>query len=202
MFKGRIKLQPWNGKRKLAFAIVLILDILFLVSAVACIFSDENKEAAILFGLCLFMFSAILYEIASPLKFRCMRVVRGRMSYSQLKEAIERDEFEEPLRLWDDDAGECGRHLLFSDSWIVLGIDGIKGDPVCIPKKEVKKVWITNGELRGAGIIPGYNKHIIRFDTDRRWFLTGYLRPEDIGKAEAILKDQFPKCIVYPLEQL
>ena len=191
-----IELNPLNWRRKVSLVIFSIIDIVFLYFVVVSFVSRDNKEAAILFALCVIVISAIIYEIASPRKYKCMRAVKGKMSFLELKKAIEQELFKEPLLLWSGDESTCKRHLFFSDNWVVMSIGDVDCDPICIPQKEVTGISVSRGELRGSGQMAGGNKFIVRFDTSRRWFLTGYIRPEELEESKSIFKKHFSDTIV------
>lgn len=120
-----------------------------------------------------------------------MKAVRGNLSYYRLKKIIKKQDFSEPLQLLGGENSECGR-LFFSNDWIAIVSDGNLNDPYCIPKSAVKEVWILSGDLQKDGFIPEYNKYIFRFDTNNEFFLAGYIKPEDLKRAEILITEQLP----------
>ena len=193
----KINLQHWDKKHIVGFVIALLFVLFFLFASIGLMTTGDVKG-----GFVLLLFFEILpvmsiYAIASPRQCRCMQAVKDTMTYAALKKRIESEWFDEPYQLWDGGADKYRRYLLFSKEWIIIAWEGILHDPVCIPISDVKEVWILTGILRGTGYIPGYDKYVLRFHTDnRKVFLAGFIRPNDIEKVASVLNDRFPRIPV------
>lgn len=192
----KIKLWHLSWKQKLLFCIALLFCFLFLSPTVTSLFdvlggSISVLPAFLVSALLLYFFVLVLYAIINTKKTKCMKAVRGNLSYYRLKKIIKKQDFSEPLQLLGGENSECGR-LFFSNDWIAIVSDGNLNDPYCIPKSAVKEVWILSGDLQKDGFIPEYNKYIFRFDTNNEFFLAGYIKPEDLKRAETLITEQLP----------
>ena len=93
----RVELDPYNKTQKgtlVACALVLAFSLVMLVGAI--VDRDPLLIVAMLFGAALFAW--ILRNFMNPREWNCMSAVKDDMGYRELKQAVSRERFDEPIR--------------------------------------------------------------------------------------------------------
>ena len=193
----RIELKRWNtwlkGRVRRAF-FGIIVGVAFTVFELVIDSEGINREMAVVFGLLTIALGAwLLYQSTSPNRLTCMEVVKGDMTFDELKGRVEAEEFVEPLCFWNFSKGEkSGYRLLVSDNWLLLGatMDGL----VCIPKERVAKV-VDACLPRKTGDGVEQEAHFIDiFLNDGKEFLPGIAIQESSTSVCDILRECFPNA--------
>ena len=190
----------WKGM--LAAGAMLALAVFFLGAGVAL---KETGLAAV-GGVGTALFGAIAYMMLRPSLHVSMGMVKGEMSYRELREAIAAEEFEESFRFVEGGVGDDGafrpgkakpgkrRVFLVSQNWAVFGI---AETPIYVPKSKVRSVkmlnWpvaLSSGQSRDGGVPDHY---VLRFRCDGgQEFDTGLIPPEQLPKARELFARHFP----------
>lgn len=131
-----------------------------------------------------------LNTYANPNKLRCMQVVKGQMTFNELKERVGAEEFVEPLCLWDFSKGQkSNMRMLVSENWLLLGTS--LDDPKCIPKRKIKTVRDTclSRTVEGWSM---QEAHFIDFTLDDGKTIDMVVAREEDVEIEALLREAFP----------
>lgn len=196
----RVVLKPWN-KSRAGNVILFVLLTLFFGFASIVVFgallsgSMEFRDWPYLLSPLIAVVSA--WALYSSRHQYCMDAVKGEMSFRELKERVEAEEYEEPLAFgpYFDEDGELHEttyRMLISDNWVLLGQD--MSNPLCIPKANVVKV--SGGRDVQEELDPGHparNGYFFEFHlVNGEKFVTGDFAPEHLDKAEKMVREQFP----------
>ena len=132
--------------------------------------------------------------LINPNQLACMQVVKGEMTYKQLKAAVEAEDFERPIRFWQKDF-RPGLFLV-SQNWIVVEDHG---NPVYVPKSKVRKIEMLmepiefGPELSGDGntYMHYYNYFVFTCD-EKHAYATGLISYDDTPEAKRVIQKHFP----------
>ena len=190
--KININLRDKKWKKGLLASIMLLAIALFILSL--GLYTKETV-ALIIGGIGTAMFGFFVYLMANTNQHVSMQMVKGEMSYKELKDVIANERFERPIRfLYGADKPNL---FLVSNDWVVLG-DKI-GTPVYIPKNKVKSIEIRSDTLD----IPNDEswdgqEHqapycYLRFKCDEKHiFECGVIRPDNLNRVLNVLSRYFP----------
>lgn len=136
-----------------------------------------------------------LNTYVNPNKLRCMQVVKGQMTFNELKERVGAEEFVEPLCLWDFSKGQkSNMRMLVSENWLLLGTN--LDNPKCIPKRKIKTVRDTclSSTVEGGSM---QEAHFIDFTLDAGKTIDMVVaREEGNPEVEVLLREAFPDAEV------
>ena len=151
------------------------------------------------------VFVYLLYALLWPGKWNCMRLVKGEMTYRELKDAIAREDFEEPIRFLKRDwLKTCVFQV--SDSWALMGEGAIYDDPVCIPKDRVRAIEVGASDLGRIDdlwdqdddpLLDLDDKTFYAFELvcdEKNSFISGFIAPDDLDAALTVLRKHFPQA--------
>ena len=172
----------------MAFAVVLFGS---LSIATNFIVNGAPLWMRIICPLLMGLFAYFLYWYSKTPEKEYMRAVKGQMSFQELKESVEAEEFGELIAGGaDSESKEKAFSPLVSDNWLLLQVPGIS-KPVCIPKRKVSKVYafglVKNEVDENRGLC------FLRFGLDDgKLFESGGVRISSDGAAVSALQVHFP----------
>lgn len=141
----RVEIDPYNKTQKgtlVACALVLAFFLVMLVGAI--VDRDPLLIVAMLFGAALFAW--ILRNFMNPREWNCVSAVKDDMGYRELKQAVSRERFDEPIRFVQRDYLKFDS-LGVSQNWLVIGKGEGDTNPVCIPKDKVASIEVQEDDL-------------------------------------------------------
>ena len=193
--KIKIQIKPWT-KRRIASAIFFTpIAVLYLVSLSIVIVSNQDQIPRNIWVFYLFVVFILVYTVLHiylPIFYPCMRAVRFRKRYKELKAEAENQEYRRVLRLT---RGKQENALLESEKFYVFD-EKQNGDCFCIPKDEIQSVQIQRGLIKDNSLRGAFTKRYIleiRLKNHSRVRI-GYLITDDINEMrdsiERIFKDK------------
>ena len=197
----KVTLKTWDKDRAGSVILFVLLTLMFGLITLAVFFSGEWPPIW-MYVFCpaiTAVFAWALYITLSSKHQACMDAVKGEMSFKELKESVEAEEYEEPLKFgpyYDEDEDvwrETTYRMLISESWVLLGQD--MGKPLCIPKDKVIKVsGATQSEYLDYEH-PGWIGYLLRFELENgKQFVTGGFAPDRLVDAEKMVREHFPQA--------
>ena len=200
----KVTLKTWN-KSRVGSVILFVLLTLFFGYAAIVIFvallsgNKEFREWPYLISLFFpVVFAWALYFTLSPKHQYCMDVVKGEMSFKELKQSVEAEEYFEPLAFGpyyyedENEWRESEEHMLVSESWVLLGHD--MENPLCIPKSKVIKVTCERDVQESVG--PGHparDGYTLMFEIENgKKFVTSNFSVDKLDDAEKMMREHFP----------
>ena len=195
----RVELKPWN-KSRVGSVILFALLSLFFGSATLVVFFGDVQAPIWMYVFCpaiTAVFAWALCITVSPKHLYCMDAVKGEMTFKELKESVEAEEYAEPLKFGpyldeDGDLHETTYRMLISKSWMLLGQD--MANPLCIPKANVVKV--SGGRDVQEELGPGHPARdgyfLVLHLANGKKFVTGSFTAEHLGEAEKMVREHFP----------
>ena len=196
----KVTLKTWDKDRAGSVILFVLLTLMFGFITLAVFFSGEWPPIW-MYVFCpaiTAVFAWALYITLSSKHQACMDAVKGEMSFRELKESVEAEDYEEPLKFGpyydeDDDAWrETTYRMLVSKSWVLLGQDMAK--PLCIPKANVVKVSGGRDVQEELGLgHPARDGYFLDFClVNGKKFVTGNFTAEHLGEAEKMVREHFP----------
>ena len=185
--------------------IAMALMLAFMVAMLAVGLGGRDW---LLFGVALLTIPIlvfVLYSFLWPGKWNCMRLVKGEMTYRELRDAIAREDFEEPIDFLERDWLK-GCVFQVSGNWALMGEGAVYDDPVCIPKGRVRSIEIGTQDLGRVDdlweqdddpLLELEDKTFYAFELvcdEKNSFISGFIAPEDLEAALAVLKKHFPQA--------
>ena len=147
------------------------------------------------------LFGAGTFLLLNPNQLAKMQVVKGEMSYKELKAAVESEDFERPLRFFQKD-GRPG-YFLVSDNWVVFEDHG---NPVYVPKSKVRRIEQIPESVELGPEYSGdehtylHYFYYFKFICDGgKAFATGLIWHERLEDARHVVQGHFPHI---PIEEL
>lgn len=163
----------WTWK-KIILIIILLMIIIVLLKSLNLAFVANELDVALIFLVTFIFFLYFLLKTAYPPKFECMRVVKGYLSFKELKNFIEQEKFE-VFRVENiSDPFE----LYYSDKWLFI-------NDVYIPRK-----LILDGVAIKESFYSSFGNIIIMTKNGERIFLAK-VKSEEMNKAILQLKKSF-----------
>lgn len=163
----------WTWK-KIILIIILLMIIIVLLKSLNLAFVANELDVALIFLVTFIFFLYFLLKTAYPTKFECMRVVKGYLSFKELKNFIEQEKFE-VFRVENiSDPFE----LYYSDKWLFI-------NDVYIPRK-----LILDGVAIKESFYSSFGNIIIMTKNGERIFLAK-VKSEEMNKAILQLKKSF-----------
>lgn len=163
----------WTWK-KIILIIILLMIIIVLLKSLNLAFVANELDVALIFLVTAIFFVYFLLKTAYPPKFECMRVVKGYLSFKELKNFIEQEKFE-VFRVENiSDSFE----LYYSDKWLFI-------NNVYIPRK-----LILDGVVIKESFYSSFGNIIIMTKNGERIFLAK-VKSEEMNKAILQLKKSF-----------
>lgn len=163
----------WTWK-KIILIIILLMIIIVLLKSLNLAFVANELDVALIFLATFIFFLYFLLKTAYPPKFECMRVVKGYLSFKELKNFIEQEKFE-VFRVENiSDSFE----LYYSDKWLFI-------NDVYIPRK-----LILDGVAIKESFYSSFGNIIIMTKNGERIFLAK-VKSEEMNKAILQLKKSF-----------
>ena len=190
--KININLRDKSWKKGILASVMLLVIALFIL--VLGLYTKETV-AIVIGGIGTVLFGFFVYLMANTSQHVSMQMVKGEMSYKQLKDTIAQERFEKPIQFLYG----AGKPYLFlvSDDWVVLG-DKI-GTPVYIPKYKVKSIEVRSDTLDISddeswdGQEHQAPYFYLRFKCDdKHIFECGLIRPNSINRVLNVLSRYFP----------
>lgn len=163
----------WTWK-KIILITILLMIIIVLLKSLNLAFVANELDVALIFLVTFIFFLYFLLKTAYPTKFECMRVVKGYLSFKELKNFIEQEKFE-VFRVENiSDPFE----LYYSDKWLFI-------NNVYIPRK-----LILDGVVIKESFYSSFGNIIIMTKNGERIFLAK-VKSEEMNKAILQLKKSF-----------
>lgn len=163
----------WTWK-KIILITILLMIIIVLLKSLNLAFVANELDVALIFLVTFIFFLYFLLKTAYPPKFECMRVVKGYLSFKELKNFIEQEKFE-VFRVENiSDPFE----LYYSDKWLFI-------NDVYIPRK-----LILDGVAIKESFYSSFGNIIIMTKNGERIFLAK-VKSEEMNKAILQLKKSF-----------
>lgn len=163
----------WTWK-KIILITILLMIIIVLLKSLNLAFVANELDVALIFLVTFIFFLYFLLKTAYPPKFECMRVVKGYLSFKELKNFIEQEKFE-VFRVENiSDPFE----LYYSDKWLFI-------NNVYIPRK-----LILDGVVIKESFYSSFGNIIIMTKNGERIFLAK-VKSEEMNKAILQLKKSF-----------
>ena len=193
--KVKLRDRDKNWGRAVAFCILMLACAAFFL--VLGIYYKET--AGIVVGaIGTALFGAGTFLLLNPNQLAKMQVVKGEMSYKELKAAVESEDFERPLRFFQKD-GRPG-YFLVSENWVVFEDHD---HPVYVPKSKVRKIEMLmepvefGPELSGDGntYMHYYNYFVFTCD-ERHAFATGLISYDEAPEAKRVVQAHFPHIAI------
>ena len=197
----KVTLKTWDKSRVGNVILFVLMTLMFGFITLAVFFGGEWAPAwmyvfcpaitaVFAWALCITLSSKHLY---------CMDAVKGEMSFKELKQSVEAEEYEEPLKFgpyYDGDDGvwrETTYRMLVSKSWVLLGQD--MGKPLCIPKGKVIKVSVATQSEYLDYEHPGWMGYFLRLElANGKQFVTGDFGADMLDAAERMAREHFPQA--------
>ena len=196
--KVELKDRDKNWGKAVAFCGMLSIGALVVLA-----FGAFNDDTFVTLIGCIgaILFGAFTVLLSSPRFLSCMQVVKGEMSYRQLKEAVEAEDFEKPIRFFQKD-GRPG-YFLVSENWVVFEEHG---NPVYVPKSKVRRIEqipesVELGpEYSGDGGTYLHYLYYFKFTCDKgQAFATGLIWHDRLEQAWRVIQEHFPHI---PIEEV
>ena len=199
----KVELRPWNKSRAGNVVLFVLLTLFFGYATVVIIGAGLSGDGVfhnwpyLLGPLITAVFAWALYITLSSKYQACMDAVKGEMSFKELKERVEAEEYAEPLAFGpyldeDGELHETTYRMLVSKSWMLLGQD--MANPLCIPKANVVKV--SGGRDVQEELGPGHPARAGYFLelhlANGKKFVTGNFTAEHLDEAEKMVREHFP----------
>lgn len=163
----------WTWK-KIILITILLMIIIVLLKSLNLAFVANELDVALIFLVTFIFFLYFLLKTAYHPKFECMRVVKGYLSFKELKNFIEQEKFE-VFRVENiSDPFE----LYYSDKWLFI-------NDVYIPRK-----LILDGVAIKESFYSSFGNIIIMTKNGERIFLAK-VKSEEMNKAILQLKKSF-----------
>ena len=199
----KVTLKTWDKDRAGSVILFVLLTLMFGFITLAVFFGDEWPPIW-MYVFCpaiTAVFAWALYVTVSSKHQWCMDAVKGEMSFKELKQSVEVEEYEEPIVFFFDpsyDEDEDGHfetkyRMLISKSWVLLGQD--MGKPLCIPKAKVVKVSGEHDvhEALGPGH-PAWDGYFLRLELENgKQYVTGLFAADMQDPAKKMVHEHFPQ---------
>ena len=200
----KVTLKTWDKDRAGSVVLFALLTLFFGYATVVIFGAGLSGDGLfhnlpyLLNPLITAVFAWALYVAVSPKYQYCMDAVKGEMSFGELKERVEAEEYAEPLKFGpyldeDGDLYETTYRMLISKSWMLLGQD--MANPLCIPKANVVKV--SGGRDVQEELGPGHparDGYFLELHlANGKKFVTGNFTAEHLGEAEKMVRELFPQ---------
>ena len=163
----------WTWK-KIILITILLMIIIVLLKSLNLAFVANELDVALIFLVTFIFFLYFLLKTAYPPKFECMRVVKGYLSFKELKNLIEQEKFE----IFRVENISDPFELYYSDKWLFI-------NDVYIPRK-----LILDGVAIKESFYSSFGNIIIMTKNGERIFLAK-VKSEEMNKAILQLKKSF-----------
>ena len=189
--KGRDK----NWRKAVAFCGILSIGALVVLALGAF-----NYDTFVTLIGCIgaILFGALTVLLSSPKFLSCMQVVKGEMSYEELKEAVEAEDFEQPIRFFQKESRPG--YFLVSENWAVFEEHG---NPIYVPKSKVRSIELMSEpvelgpEYSGDGGTYLHYLYYFKFTCDKgQAFVTGLIWHDRLEQAWHVIKEHFPNIAI------
>ena len=163
----------------------------------------HRKASAILLGASgTTLFGFFILLLANPNQLACMQMVKGEMTYKQLKVAVEAEDFEQPIRFTQKKL-RPGLFLV-SRNWIVVEDHS---NLVYVPKSKVRQIELRmepvefGPELSGDENTYTHLYHYFVFICDEKHAFATGLFPRDIATgAWRVIQRHFPNIPIQEVD--
>lgn len=196
--KVELKDRDKNWGKAVAFCILMLACAVFFLAL-----GVYHKETVgiVVGGIGTALFGAGTFLLLNPSQLAKMQVVKGEMTYKQLKEAVEAEDFEKPIRFFQKD-GHPG-YFLVSENWAVFEEHG---NPIYVPKSKVRRIELMSEpvelgpEYSGDGGTYLHYLYYFKFTCDKgQAFVTGLIWHDRLEQAWHVIKEHFPHI---PIEEV
>lgn len=178
------------AKGLVACALLLAIAAFFLVVGIL----KRTAVAIVVGAIGTALFGVFTVMMLNPNMLSCKQVVKGEMSYKELKAAVEAEDFERPIRFLQK-AGRPGLFLA-SDNWIVVEVHG---NPVYVPKSKVRKIEMLMEPVEFGPEASGdgnthmhYYNYFVFICDEKHAFATGLIAYDDASEAWRVVQEHFP----------
>ena len=198
----RVELKPWNKSRAGNVILFVLLTLFFGYATIVIFRALRSGDVGfrdwpyLISPLMTVVFAWGLCITINPKHQHCMDAVKGEMSFRELKERVEIEEYEEPLAFgpYCDEDGklhETTYRMLVSKNWMLLGQD--MTNPLCIPNEKVVRVsGVCDMQEEPDSGHPARDGYFLVFLLDNgKMFVSGYFTAEHLDEVEKMVREHF-----------